>query len=141
MRRLVISVTATVLTMLGLLVWKAGGTAKSAAARVMSNAVVRTGTGGNGTTVVTGPQVVLAHGIVQVRATIAADGRIIDVTALSLPHDNPHSYGGSTAAAVKLRTEVLTKQSAKVDIVSGATYTSHGYISSLQAALDAAGRH
>ncbi len=139
MRRLVISVTATVLTMLGLLVWKAGATAKSAAARAMSNAAVRTETGGNGTTVVTGPQVVLAHGIVQVRATIA-NGRIVDVAALLLPHDNPHSYGESTAAAVKLRTEVLTKQSANVDIVSGATYTSRGYISSLQAALDA-GRH
>ena len=134
MRRLAISVTATVLAMVGLLGWKVAAAAKSG-----SN-VANTADAGNGTKVVTGPQVALAHGIVQVQATIT-DGRIVDVTALSLPHDNPHSWGGSTAAAMKLRSEVLSKQSANVDIVSGATYTSHGYISSLQAALDAAGHH
>jgi uncharacterized protein with FMN-binding domain len=30
----------------------------------------------------------------------------------------------------------LTEQSARIDSVSGATYTSHGYISSLQSAFD-----
>ena len=41
-------------------------------------------------------------------------------------------------AAPILRSEVLTAQSAQVQNVSGATYTSNGYLTSLQAALDAA---
>lgn len=130
MRRTVVFVTATVLAMLALVGMKEGVRSGYAAS------VVRR----NDTVTVTGPQVVLAHGIVQVQAVIAG-GRIVDVKALSLPHDNPHSWAGGTYAAPKLRSEVLAKQSADVQIVSGATYTSHGYISSLQAALDAAGLH
>jgi uncharacterized protein with FMN-binding domain len=38
-----------------------------------------------------------------------------------------------------LREEALSAQSAKIDVISGATYTSDGYISSLQSALDKAG--
>ena len=68
-------------------------------------------------------------------------GRIVDVNAISLPHDNPHSWAGGTYAAAKLRSEVLSKQGTDVQIASGATYTSHAYLSSLQAALDAAGLH
>jgi uncharacterized protein with FMN-binding domain len=132
-RRTAVFVTATALAMLAIMITKAG--VKANADSTTTATIVRSS---NGTTVVTGPQVVLAHGIVQVRATLD-NGRIVDVDALSIPHDNPHSWDGGTAAAVKLRTEVLTKQSANVNIVSGATYTSHAYMSSLQAALDAAG--
>jgi uncharacterized protein with FMN-binding domain len=129
-RRTAVFVIATVLAILAIMITKSGvKAAASDAATVVKK---------DETVVATGPQVVLAHGIVQVRVTITA-GRIIDVDTLSLPHDNPHSWGGSSAAAVKLRTEVLSKQSADVGVVSGATYTSHGYMSSLQAALDAAG--
>lgn len=131
MRRTAVFVTATVLALLALLGMKEGARAGYAAS------VVR----GGDTTTITGPQVVLAHGIVQVRAKIV-DGRIVDVAAVSLPHDNPHSWAGGNYAAAKLRSEVLSKQSADVQIASGATYTSHAYLSSLQAALDAAGlRH
>jgi len=128
-RRIVAFIIASSLAVFALLVTKVG--VRPATANAAS--VVRSGD----RMIVTGPQVVLAHGIVQVRATLT-DGRITDVTALSLPHDNPHSWGGSTAAAVKLRSQALAKQSAKLDVVSGATYTSHGYMQSLQAALDAA---
>jgi uncharacterized protein with FMN-binding domain len=131
-RRTAVFVTATALALLAIMISKAG--MKANASSTNTATVVR----GKSATVATGPQIVLAHGIVQVRVTIAA-GRITDVVALSVPHDNPHSFGGSSAAVVKLRTEVLTKQSANVNIVSGATYTSHGYLSSLQAALDVAG--
>jgi uncharacterized protein with FMN-binding domain len=132
-RRTALFVIATALALLGITVTKSGP--KNGALAASAASVVRS----QDTVVATGPQVVLAHGIVQVRATVTA-GRIIDVDALSLPHDNPHSWGGSSGAAAKLRTEVLSKQSAAVDIVSGATYTSCGYLSSLQAALDAAGK-
>jgi len=39
-----------------------------------------------------------------------------------------------------LRREVLAAQSATIDVVSGASYTSEGYARSLQSALDAARR-
>ena len=132
MRRTAVFVTATALALLAIMITKTGGKANASSTNTAT--VVRS----SGKIVATGPQVVLAHGIVQVRVTIVA-GQITDVAALSVPHDNPHSFGGSSAAVVKLRSEVLTKQSAAVSVVSGATYTSHGYMSSLQAALDAAG--
>jgi len=42
-------------------------------------------------------------------------------------------------AIPKLNQETLTAQSADIDAVSGATYTSNSYVDSLQSALDAAG--
>ncbi len=131
LRRTALVVTATLLAMLGLLATKGGSRTRNAA---MSVTVVTQGQ----TRTATGPQVALAHGIVQVRVTVVG-GRIVDVTALQLPHDNPHSWSGSSAAAVILRSEALSKQGADIDIVSGATYTSRGYARSLQAALDALG--
>jgi uncharacterized protein with FMN-binding domain len=131
-RRTAVFVTATALALLAIMITKAGGKANATSTHTAT--VVRTAD----KIVSTGPQVVLAHGVVQVRVTVTA-GRITDVVALSVPHDNPHSFGGSSAAVKKLRSEVLTMQSATVNVVSGATYTSHGYMSSLQAALNAAG--
>jgi uncharacterized protein with FMN-binding domain len=51
---------------------------------------------------------------------------------------NQHSRDISAAAAPQLRQEALRSQSASIDTVSGATYTSEGYRQSLQAALDQA---
>jgi uncharacterized protein with FMN-binding domain len=45
----------------------------------------------------------------------------------------------SSYAAPQLRSEALQAQSAKIDTISGATYTSQGYIQSLQSALTQAG--
>lgn len=73
----------------------------------------------------------------QVRVTIA-DGAIIDVSALQLTDRDQRSAQISNCAAPVLRSEVLAAQSAAVQSVSGATVTSEGYLTSLQAALDAA---
>lgn len=129
LRRTAVVITATLLAMLALLAAKGGNKAQNTAMSVtiVTQGPVRTATG---------PQVVLAHGIVQVQVEVVS-GRIIEVKALQLPHDNPHSWDDSTEAAAKLRTEVLAAQSADVNVVSGATYTSRGYARSLQAALDA----
>lgn len=127
MRRTGIVISATLLAILWMLASKAGAKPKNVAT------VVRSGKD----TTVTGPQVVLAHGIVQVRVVIT-DGHITDVTALQLPHDNPDSWNTSTRAAPILRSEALAVQGANINVVSGATYTSRGYARSLQAALDAA---
>lgn len=76
-------------------------------------------------------------GNVQVAVTIA-DGRITDVTALQLTDQDGRSVSISNRAAPILRDEVLSAQSANVQNVGGATYTSSGYVQSLQSALDAA---
>lgn len=81
-----------------------------------------------------GPQIALAHGIVQVQVTCVGS-RIIDVKAVQLPHDNSHSWEDSQHAAAILRSEVLSRQTYDLDAVSGATYTSKAYLQSLEAAL------
>jgi uncharacterized protein with FMN-binding domain len=74
-------------------------------------------------------------GDVRVRVTVAR-GRIVHVVAVELPHGNAMDVQLSKPAATTLAREVLQAQSADVDVVSGATYTSTGYLNSLQAALD-----
>ena len=70
---------------------------------------------------------------------IALNGKITDVKALQLTNQGGRSVQLSNYAAPILRKEVLAAQSAKVSSVGGATYTSEGYLSSLQSALDKAG--
>ena len=57
---------------------------------------------------------------------------------LVVPNDRPRSAQISSIAAPILRREALAAQSASIDTVSGATYTSEAYAQSLQAALDSA---
>ena len=77
------------------------------------------------------------YGTVRVAVTITA-GRITDVQALKLTDAGSTSVQISRYAAPILRSEVLASQSARVAGVGGATYTSVGYLSSLQAALTSA---
>jgi uncharacterized protein with FMN-binding domain len=86
----------------------------------------------------TGSVVDTPYGPMQVQAVLSA-GRLTDVTVLQ------HTTGGHSSqidayALPQLKAEALTAQSANIDAVSGATYTSGGYAQSLQAALDAAHR-
>jgi uncharacterized protein with FMN-binding domain len=78
------------------------------------------------------------YGSVQVRVTVAG-GKIKDVTAIQLPQSDAKSAQISQYAAPQLRNEVLAAQSAKIDGVSGASYTSQSYDTSLQSALDQVG--
>jgi uncharacterized protein with FMN-binding domain len=77
------------------------------------------------------------YGPVQVRVTVRA-GRLVDVTALQLPQNESRSTEISVFSAPLLRQEALQAQSAAIDTVSGATYTSDGYRASLNAALTSA---
>ena len=76
-------------------------------------------------------------GPVQVQVTIA-NGKVTAVDALELPSDHARSAAISDYAAPILQSEALQAQSAQIDGVSGATYTSIAYERSLQAALDQA---
>jgi uncharacterized protein with FMN-binding domain len=95
--------------------------------------------GVSGGTAFTGPTVETLFGPVQVQ--IALSGRtIIDVQALQLPSDRSRSARISQYSAPILRSEAIQAQSARVDIVSGATYTSRAYAQSLASALKQAGQ-
>ncbi|WP_439690843.1 FMN-binding protein [Curtobacterium sp. SP.BCp] len=78
------------------------------------------------------------YGPVQVEITVAG-GKITDVTALELTDRDGRSAQISQQAAPILRQEALQAQSAQIQAVSGATYTSEGYVTSLQSAIDQAG--
>jgi uncharacterized protein with FMN-binding domain len=78
-------------------------------------------------------------GDTQVRITISG-GRITDVQAIQLPFDRPRSQEISQYAGPQLHDEVLQAQSANIDLLSGATYTSEAYAQSVQSALDQAKR-
>ncbi|MFK0152886.1 FMN-binding protein [Streptomyces sp. NPDC090493] len=98
----------------------------------------KSGSSSSGTRTVTGDTVQTRWGPVQVKVTIKS-GRITDVTAVQYPTDNPRDQEINQYALPQLRSEALSAQSASIDTVSGATYTSQGYQQSLQSALDSAG--
>jgi uncharacterized protein with FMN-binding domain len=85
----------------------------------------------------TGTSVSTRYGSVQVEITVSG-GKITDVAALHLTDAEQRSVEISNEAAPILRSEVLAAQSASVATVSGATYTTEGYLTSLQSALDKA---
>ncbi|MBF4591747.1 MULTISPECIES: FMN-binding protein [unclassified Curtobacterium] len=78
------------------------------------------------------------YGPVQVEIVVT-NGTITDVEALQLTDDGGRSVAISNQAAPVLRQEALTAQSSDIQAVSGATYTSDGYTTSLQSAIDTAG--
>ena len=85
----------------------------------------------------TGSAVGTQYGTVQVQAVVE-DGRLTDVVVLQQTDVGERSGQIDSYALPVLKSEALSAQSADVDVVSGATYTSTGYARSLQAALDAA---
>lgn len=88
---------------------------------------------------VTGPAVDTPYGTVQVRAVLQS-GKLVDVVPLRLTDVGGRSREIDAYAVPQLHREALAAQSANIDAVSGASYTSAGYQQSLQGALDAARR-
>jgi uncharacterized protein with FMN-binding domain len=86
----------------------------------------------------TGDAVATQYGNAQVRVTVD-NGKIVKIEALQLQGSDPRSVQISSSAEPTLQQEALTKQSADIDAVSGATYTSASYAQSLQSALDKLG--
>ena len=76
-------------------------------------------------------------GDVVVRVVIT-NGHITDVQAVKLPTDRAYSAYVSQVAGPMLRTEALQAQTANINIISGATYTSQSYSQSLESALQQA---
>jgi FMN-binding domain len=87
---------------------------------------------------IAGDDVPNQYGDVQVQVTFSGR-KIIDVKALQLPSDRARSAEISNYVEPYLRSEALQAQSAQIDLISGATYTSESYAQSLQSAIDKAG--
>ena len=77
------------------------------------------------------------YGPMQVQVTLAGT-KITKVTVLQRTNDGTESDQIDATAIPQLTSETLAAQSARIDAVSGASYTSSGYIQSLQSALDQA---
>jgi len=84
-----------------------------------------------------GPTIWNQYGPVQVAVTFQGK-RITNISTLQMPSDHPRSQYISQTVAPWLKQEVLQAQSAQIDSVSGATFTSEAYAQSLQGAIDKA---
>lgn len=125
---------------------QAGGISTVASNTTASGTTGSTGTGTSGSSgssgtsasgTYKGTAVQTRFGPVQVQITVA-NGKITDITALQLTNTDGKSIQISNRAAPLLRSKVLAAQSADVQTVSGATITSDAYLTSVQAAIDAA---
>jgi uncharacterized protein with FMN-binding domain len=76
-------------------------------------------------------------GNVQVEITVQG-GRIVKADVLQVPWNDHRDQEINSSAVPVLNSEVVQAQSATIDMVSGATFTSQGYIQSLQSAIDQA---
>lgn len=85
----------------------------------------------------TGSVVSTRYGNVQVQITVE-NGQITKSAVLQVPWSNGRDQQINSRAVPTLNSEVVKAQSADIDMVSGATYTSDGYIQSLQSAIDQA---
>ena len=151
MRRIVLALAATVSGLVMLFSWPTStnqpvglGSGPTLGATGATGATTGGGSGtagasgGTASTTYTGAAERTAYGDVQVEITVA-DGQIVDATAISYPHRNGHDQQINAYAVPILEQATVQAQGAGIDLVSGATITSRGYVGSLQDALDQAG--
>jgi uncharacterized protein with FMN-binding domain len=84
----------------------------------------------------TGDAVSMRYGIVQVKITVQ-NGKITDAQALQAPTGSNDRY--TQMAVPRLREQTITAQSANIQGVSGASFTSYGWYKSLVSAIAKAG--
>ncbi|TDU02240.1 FMN-binding protein [Streptomyces sp. 846.5] len=113
-----------------------GSSGSSSAASPSASATAGAGKK-TGVRTVTGGAVDTRWGPVQVKVTFNGS-KITAIDVVQQPNSNPRDQEINSQAIPILTQEALAAQSANIDAVSGASYTSQGYIGSLQSALDAA---
>lgn len=165
MKRVVLSVTGTVLGLVALLSFKSHGhpmgtagalpsaglpvatSPSTPAGPALSGAPPQPGSGAPATSTaanagarrtIAGSAVETPYGVVQVQV-IATGSKIDNVSFLQLTAFDGRSQEINGAAAPILLQETMSAQNANINAVSGASYTSQGYVQSLQSALDQAG--
>ena len=165
MRRVILAVTGTIAGLVALLSFKShvpsapvaattGGSGGTSSSSSSSSASSSSSGGGQtevvpgafpqgsiarnlpaGETAVNGKVASTSYGPVQIQL-IKRNGKIVKVAVLMQPTNTLNDVQIGKFAFPKLISETLTAQNGKIDAVSGATYTSAGYIQSLQSALD-----
>jgi uncharacterized protein with FMN-binding domain len=111
-----------------------GATTSKAASGSSSSA----GGASSAATTVTGAEAQTIYGPVQVKVTVK-NGKVTAAEAIEYPNNEPRDAQINAYAIPALNSEAVSASSARIDTISGATYTSQGYMSSLQSALDKAG--
>ncbi|MFJ9844425.1 FMN-binding protein [Kitasatospora sp. NPDC101155] len=112
------------------------GSGSTGAASAPSAAPAPASSGGT-TRKISGDTVNTRYGPVQVQVTLAGS-RITTVDVVKYPNEERRDREINSGALPVLNQEAISAQSARIDVVSGATYTSDGYVRSLQSALDRA---
>ncbi len=113
-----------------------GSSASSGSSSTSSSATSKSS--GSGTKTALGDAMQTRYGPAQVRVTVS-NGKIVKIEAVQLQSGDQKSVAISGYAEPILQQSALSKQTAAVDAVSGATYTSYSYEGSLQSALDKLG--
>jgi uncharacterized protein with FMN-binding domain len=137
MRRIVMWVMSTVTVVVLLFGYHTSTSGPSTATAAVVGGTVSGSDASSGTTV-TGDSVDTRWGPVEVAITVAG-GKITAVDVPVYPDNNPKDQQINAYALPELIQETLNAQGADIDMVSGATVTSDGYVQSLQGALDKAG--
>jgi len=156
MRRVVLAVTGTIAGLVALLSFKShsptvpvaattgtvGGSSSSSSSSASSSSRTIPGEFQSvvgaltpGETAITGKVANTVYGPVQVELVVKS-GKVVKVAILEQPTNTIHDIQIGEFAFPKLISETLAAQNAKIDAVSGASYTSAGYIASLQSAVD-----
>lgn len=158
MKRVLFATAATVASLVGLLGFKSHGHAAIAAPGSLPSAALsgastsasapptpgasslpQTGSvSASSSRSLVGQAVQTQYGVVQVKVTVSGS-KITDVSFVQLTAVDRRSQEINSYAAPILLQQTLQAQSAHIDGVSGATYTSAGYQQSLQSALDRVG--
>ncbi|MBS2965743.1 FMN-binding protein [Actinocrinis puniceicyclus] len=92
----------------------------------------------SGTKVITGVAADTRYGPVQLQVTFSGK-KITSIRVLQYPTESYRDQQINSYALPLLNQEAMSAQSANIDVVSGATYTSDGYAQSLQSAIDKSG--
>ena len=116
----------------------ASATPSPAAPSPAETATPAPGSSTSATVTVAGAVAPTRYGPVQVAVTFTGS-QIVDVQTLQAPSDHHESAQISQRSTPILAQEVLAAQSASIDTVSGATYTSEAYRESVQSAIDQRG--
>ena len=143
MRRFLIALTGTIAGLAALFSFRSTGSTAGATAMGSSSSSSSSSAAAAGKTAVAGGKTVTGaaesspYGTTQV-AVVLKGKKIVAVNVVSHTDDGSMSQMIDGNAIPQLTKEALAAQSAKIDAVTGASYTSAGYIKSLQSALDKA---
>ena len=145
MRRVLLAIVSTVAALVLLLGFKTHAVTSAKAATALpatssgtSNSGTSSSSSNSGTKPVTGDSADTRYGPVQVKITVT-NGKVTAAQAVDYPMNDPRDQEINSYAIPQLNSEAVAASSAQIDTVSGATYTSEGYVTSLQSALDKAG--